>query len=102
MYVSKRKRVRFSLKKEHLFKYIGIGCIGAVILGLFFIFILFAWYAKDLPEPGKLSQVSENATVFYDRDGKILFEMFKDKNRLPVKLSEITDKLKQATIAIED
>lgn len=103
MYISKRRKsprfpsFNFNFKKNI---YVIIGTIIAV--GFLSLFLLFAWFGRDLPSPGKLSQVSENATVFYDRDGKILFEMFKDKNRLPVKLNEISDKLKQATIAIED
>jgi len=76
--------------------------------GIFFIFLfifslaIFAFYAKDLPSPGKLSTHSGYSTVFYDRDGKILYEMYKDKNRIPVSLAEVSDYLKKATIAIED
>lgn len=104
MYISKRRRVKFkfSFTKDNLFRYAVIGIIGLFIFGILFTFVLFAWYAKDLPEPGKLSQISENATVFYDRDGKVLFEMYKDKNRLPVAMKDISDHLKHATIAIED
>ncbi|PIY72246.1 hypothetical protein COY87_01895 [Candidatus Roizmanbacteria bacterium CG_4_10_14_0_8_um_filter_33_9] len=106
MYVSKRRRQSKLTIFPQAFIFIKKNpfiVIGSVIAFIFLIFlILFAWFGRDLPAPGKLSQVSENATVFYDRDGKILFEMFKDKNRLPFKLSEINDKLKQATIAIED
>lgn len=79
--------------------------LGSIIgVGVLFIlsFIVFLWFARDLPSPGKLSQSSQNATVFYDRDGHILFEMYKDKNRLPVAFSAIPDLLKKATISIED
>lgn len=72
------------------------------ILGFIFSFLIFAWYAKDLPSPGKLSQNSIASTVFYDRDGKNLYEMYKDKNRIPVPISDIPNNLKKATIAIED
>lgn len=102
MYISRRKRISFKLTKENLYRYLILGSIGAVLVGTLFIFALFAWYGRDLPAPGKLSAVSENSTVFYDRDGKILFEMYKDKNRLPVAFSDISDYLKKATIAIED
>ncbi len=73
--------------------------IGAFFLISFFIFL---WFSRDLPSPGKLSQSSQNSTVFYDRDGKVLFEMYKDKNRLPVALAGISDYLQKATISIED
>ncbi|MGB9883384.1 MAG: transglycosylase domain-containing protein, partial [Microgenomates group bacterium] len=42
------------------------------------------------------------STVFLDRKGKVLYEMYKDKNRLPATFDEIPQYLKQATIAIED
>jgi membrane peptidoglycan carboxypeptidase len=104
MYISRRKRIGFKLKftRENMFRYAVAGVVGAVAFGTVFAFGLFAWYAKDLPEPGKLSQISENATVFYDRDGKVLFEMYKDKNRLPVAMKDISDHLKNAPISIED
>src|SRR3989344_4280697 len=75
---------------------------GIILVGFIFVFLLFAWYARDLPSPGKLAQITGNSTVFYDREGKILFDMYKDKNRFPVALKEVSNSLKQATIAIED
>jgi len=102
MYISRRKRFNFKLTRENIYRYLILGCIGAAVVGTLFVFGLFAWYGRDLPSPGKLSAVSENSTVFYDRDGKILFEMYKDKNRLPVAFKDISDFLKKATIAIED
>jgi len=108
MYISRRSRrglrwlkeIKFT--KENILKFGIIGFIGCAVLGTLFVFILFTWYGRDLPAPGKLSQISENSTVFYDRDGKILFEMYKDKNRLPVAFNDISNYLKKATIAIED
>jgi len=74
-----------------------------IFLFLFIVSLsLFAWYSKDLPSPKKLSVNTGYSTVFYDRNGKILYEMYKDKNRIPVSLSEVSDYLKKATIAIED
>ncbi len=75
---------------------------GVIIFGFISTFILFAWFARDLPSPGKLSQVTGNSTVFTDKDNKILFDMYKDKNRFPVKINEIAENLKKATLSIED
>lgn len=76
---------------------------GAIVLvGLIFVLGIFSWFAKDLPAPGKLSQKSGASTVFYDRDDKVLFELYKDRNRVPVTLSEVSGYMKKATIAIED
>jgi penicillin-binding protein 1C len=102
MYISHRQRYRSKYDKEKLIAKLLFFLTGAVILGFIFIFILFAWYAKDLPSPSKLSQQTGYSTVFYDRDGKVLYDMYKDKNRVPVTLEEIPKTLKEATIAIED
>lgn len=80
-----------------------IALVAGLCIFLFFLIIgVFAWFSRDLPAPGKLSQTSQSSTVFYDRDGKILFELYKDKNRLPVQFSDIPDTVKKATISIED
>ncbi len=75
-----------------------VGVILAFVLGT----ATFAWFSRDLPSPGKLQERSGSSTVFLDRNDKVLFEMFEDKNRIPVDIEDIPDTLKQATIAIED
>ncbi len=102
MYSPRRLRFRSQYDKEKLIAKLLFFLTGAVILGFIFVFILFAWYAKDLPSPSKLSQATGYSTVFYDRDGKVLYDMYKDKNRVPVVIEEIPKTLKEATIAIED
>lgn len=102
MYVSRRRVYRSQQFKQKLLIKGLITFTGVVILGFIFTFILFAWYARDLPSPTKLSQVSGYSTVFYDRQGKVLYDMYKDKNRVPVAFQDVPTYLKQATIAIED
>ncbi|KKP61091.1 MAG: Penicillin-binding protein, 1A family [Candidatus Roizmanbacteria bacterium GW2011_GWC2_34_23] len=102
MYLSRRLRFSSQYDKEKLIAKLLFFLTGAVIFGFIIIFILFAWYAKDLPSPSKLSQQTGYSTVFYDRDGKVLYDMYKDKNRVPVTFEEIPKTLKEATIAIED
>lgn len=97
---------RASLRRRYLRQKIFVYGI-LIIVGFFLItfissLLIFAWYAKDLPSPNKLATVSSSSTVFYDKDGKILFEMYKDKNRIPISLNQVPDYLKKATIAIED
>lgn len=88
--------------KQKFLLYGMIGLIGTILLGFVFSFLVFAWYAKDLPSPGKLAQTTDFSTVFYDRNGKVLYDMYKDKNRVPIPYSEIPAYLRQATVAIED
>jgi 1A family penicillin-binding protein len=75
----------------------------SLIAGLILLPLLFLWYARDLPTPGKLitSQVKD-ATRIYDRDGELLYSVFQDENRTYVNISEIPKVLQEATISIED
>jgi len=79
-----------------------VGVIALIILGYLGALVLFAWYGRDLPAPGKLSEARKNSTVFYDRNGEVIYEMYDGKNRVPVSSEEIPDVLKQATVSIED
>ena len=63
--------------------------------------VLFAVY---LPDPTKIEErfVLES-TKIYDRTGKIvLYDIFEEEKRTVVPLSEISDHLERATVAIED
>lgn len=116
MYISRRRRNRtigdfvnnipYNIsrfcKGKPLWQLFAIAASGVFVIGLVVLFLLFIWYGRDLPSPGKLSQVANNATVFYDRNGKVLFEMYQDKNRVPVAFADMSDYLKKATISIED
>ncbi len=83
------------ISQEKSFK-VGLLTILALILGM--------WYfTRDLPDPKQLEtrQVAQTTKIF-DRNEKLLFNVYTDQNRTLVKLSDIPDNLKSATIAIED
>jgi len=67
---------------------------------------LFAYFRKDLDaiRPGEIAKrVQTTVTKYYDRNGELLWEDKGDGNyKLVVESDEISDLLKQATIAIED
>lgn len=100
--ISRRRKISLLQDKKRLQKYFIYGSIGLIIFLFVFAIGVFSWFSRDLPAPGKLSQGQQNATIFYDREGKVLFQLSKDKNRLPIAFKDIKDTLKQATIAIED
>ncbi len=102
MYIPSRLRRSHRHLKDKLIASALPIILGILLLGFILTFGIFTWYARDLPSPGKLAQDTGYSTVFYDRDGKILYEMYKDKNRLPVAFADISDYLKKATVAIED
>ncbi len=73
-------------------------------IGIVFILIAISFYIlNDLPSPTKLAKpIYPVSTQIFDRNKKLLYEIYSDKKRTPIKLSEIPDYVKQATIAIED
>lgn len=72
----------------------------AMIIGTIFAFVIFA---RDLPSPYKLtSRDASLSTKIYDRTGKLLYDIYGDKNRALVKWNELPPYVKQATISVED
>src|ERR671932_2419879 len=66
---------------------------------------LYAYYARDLPDPGALShrQLFQTARIF-DRSGKLLQEVNDPQGgrRILVKLADVPKVMRDATIAAED
>lgn len=100
---SRRLSVRRSQLKQKIIVYGLVIIIGFIIVGFLGSFALFAYFSRDLPSPGKLSQTNTGySTTIYDRDGKVLYELYKDKNRIPTTIDQIPKYLQQATVSIED
>lgn len=75
----------------------------ALLFGVIALIILFLWYGKDLPTPGKLSASNlSQSTRILDREGTVLYDIYSTQNRSYIVLAEIPKTLQEATIAIED
>lgn len=73
------------------------------LLPILFVSATYVLILKDLPSPTSLGKYDiPLSTKIYDRNGKLLFDIFSDQNRTQVPLSDIPKYLQQATIAIED
>ena len=48
------------------------------------------------------NQRARVSTKIYDRNNNLLYTIYKDKNRTPVKLTQIPENVKLATLAAED
>lgn len=60
-------------------------------------------FLRSLPNPQLLTQRDlDVSTKILDRNGQLLYEIYSDQNRTPVKLENIPLIVKEATIAIED
>ncbi|MSU26181.1 MAG: penicillin-binding protein [Candidatus Levybacteria bacterium] len=74
-----------------------------LIIGIIFIITIFAWFSKDLPTPGKLSASNlSQSTKILDRNGIVLYDIYRKENRTYVDLKDISKFLQEGTIAIED
>ncbi len=63
----------------------------------------FLWLFWGLPLPTKLSSPDiPVSTKLFDRNGNLIYEIYADTRRTPVKLDELPNHIKNATIAIED
>jgi membrane peptidoglycan carboxypeptidase len=82
--------------------------IGYYVLGLVTCFlIVFAWqsyeFVKQLPSPKNIGKLNYPVTTqILDKNGKLLYEIYRDQNRTPVKLTTLPKYISQATISTED
>lgn len=107
---SRRRRTRINTRSSRrlpnkivlysrLSRYALIALVGGIILMV----LMFFWFSRDLPEPGKLIEAqAENSTRIYDRNDVPLYSVYEDVNRTYVELDQIPKDLQQATIAVED
>lgn len=76
-----------------------------VVLSVFLL-LTFTFYLsiiKDLPSPKELTNRNpEVSTKIYDRNGNLLYKIYKDKNRTIIPLSKIPKNVQLATLAAED
>lgn len=88
--------------KKILYIFIGLvfflGCVGLIVVGLYLRSI-----QKSLPSPDQLvERVSDESTQIFDRDGKLLYTVYKDQNREFVPIDRIPEHTKWALLAAED
>ena len=87
-------KFKISIKKRYLFFFVFLFCLG---------FFTYTFILKDLPSPTELTtRQVDVSTKIYDRNEILLYTIYKDKNRTPVKLSEVPEHVKLATLAAED
>lgn len=110
---SRVKRFFFRLHPKRLYKYwfsregaimalkvVGIGTLVAFLL----VVGVFAYFRKDLPNIKDVSGNNIGGSIqYYDRSGQVLlWEDYDAVKRIPVPSDQISENIKNATIAIED
>lgn len=91
-------------KKKNLIKTLFLAGLSLAAALIVILFVATLWISRDLPSPNQLiNREIAQSTKIYDRTGQnILYEISGDVRRTLVPLKDIPDRVKQATIAIED
>ncbi|MDD4289833.1 MAG: transglycosylase domain-containing protein, partial [Patescibacteria group bacterium] len=74
------------------------------LISAIFMFGVFAWYSKDLPDPNKIIDRSVvQSTKIYDKTGEhLLYDLHGTQQRTLIEINTLPDHVVNATIAIED
>ncbi|PJA37727.1 penicillin-binding protein [candidate division WWE3 bacterium CG_4_8_14_3_um_filter_42_11] len=73
------------------------------ILGILSFAGIVIWYSKEIPSPYKLTNREiAQSTRIYDRNNKLLYEIYGDENRSLVNLGDVSQYMINATLAAED
>ena len=92
---TKIQPIRFFIK----YKFFLLGLLLAISFIAIYYFIFY-----QLPSPYSLKdfKVMPISTHIYDRNGRLLYEIYREQNRTPIKLKDIPPYVAYATISIED
>lgn len=92
----------------NFYRYLTGPYFRSFLYGIAFCLILVIGYhgyqfVQDLPSPRSIGILNyAKSTHLYDRNGKLLYEIYRDVSRTPITVSELPPHVVQATIAIED
>jgi penicillin-binding protein 1C len=78
--------------------------IVGIIVGLIAVTAVFAYFAKDLPDPNKINRrVVAESTKIYDRTGDhLLYEIYGEEKRTVIPFEDMPKSILAATVALED
>jgi 1A family penicillin-binding protein len=97
-----RKTLAFK-KIKLIFKRLKINKKKILLLSLVPMTGLAVWIFWGIPLPNNLSSEQYPvSTKIFDRNGNTIYEIYAEKRRTPVKLEDLPEHVKQATISIED
>src|SRR3989344_2393389 len=99
-----RKYFRIPKHVKKFFYFISFFSGGTIFIVIIAAALFYYFIIAGLPSPYSLKdyKVIPLSTQILDRNGKLLYEVFKEENRTPVKLNTLPKYVSEATIAIED
>ena len=99
MYRKHRFNLRPFFNRINWGKTIFFGLIGISLL----VVLIFIWFSRGLPDPGKVQRQTGYSTQILDRTGKVvLYDVISDQDRRFTPIADVPQYLKDATISIED
>lgn len=93
-----------NLKRGEIWRYVWTVGIAVFFAGSVAGIGLFAWIAKDLPDPENIGarRIAQTTTI-YDRTGEtVLYQIHGEQKRTSVTLEQISEHVMHATLAAED
>jgi hypothetical protein len=94
-------------RKRNVWKYVSVQ-FRFFIFGCVLTIVIFSGYqtyffVKSLPSPENIGKINYPlSSHIYDRNGKLLYEIYREQNRTPIKLKELPKYVYQSAISIED
>jgi len=99
-------KARRDRSKAWKFKFLSIISSGILVIVVVFLLLLFGtvvFFTTQIPSPQDLANRDVAAsTKIFDRNGELLYDIYQNQNRTPIKIVEVPGYVKQATISIED
>ena len=99
---NKKANFKFQWPRKRFWYRFFLVLLGLGVVGYIAILVVFLWYSKDLPTPTRVVRQIGFSSQIYDRNGKLLYDVYKDAKRSPVVWENLPSDLKNATIAVED
>jgi membrane peptidoglycan carboxypeptidase len=101
--LSPKRQFKYWTSRDGVLMFVKLSGI-AIVLGFFFLIGIFAFFRKDLPDLRDISGDTIGGSIrYFDRTGEILlWEDYDAVKRVPVEAENISDNLREATIALED
>ncbi len=88
---------------KHVIKTIASPSLKALLVLISIVFVFWFVLLKDLPSAKELiTRNQQVSTKIYDRNGVLLYTIYKNQNRSPIALSKVPQSVRLATLAAED
>jgi len=108
-----RRDFAFKVRKRHFKKYTGQFfdflwrnpkkvIVFLAVTFVAFPFILISIVTRELPTPENILSKAKYSTTILDRKDRVIYQVFDEKNIVPVKYSELPKYVGQATVSVED